>query len=539
MRTATIYNFLLEANIMASIAILLMIPLRRFFRKQMGSAVFCFAWLLVALRLLCPLALPNPVIHEIQSPYAYDLALRPIAGQVRVRLADATRDLYIWAENTRNAALAHSAYRLNAGLGNASVPILLMKIYLAGAAAVALWFVLANVRFRRRLRADRIGPISGELLDQYSALCKARHVKPIPVYFTDPLPSACLVGVFRPYIALPLTASPSDAPQMLLHEICHYQGKDHLWVILRLLCCVLHWFNPLVWLAAAMSRTDMELRCDSRVTKNQTPEERKAYASILVLAAAKRSAPGTPILATGMTMTGRRLKNRIVSIVGEDQRLRWLAAAFAVTATALLICAFATLDPSRSKADIFTNGDEVWQRAYADPGLASPLQTESDVIAYLRQKVTLPCFRTDIPEDAQWNAAQYRPTDWRASVIAPNGDILVESCMQTNGLFYSLYDFIPYMRYIKAEEEASLTEADLSMLADFSAQAIEMLHPGLSAAIDGEWRASLIQRDDAATYVTLIVPMRDENPNSAFILYLQLADGVPSLIGFTCGPGNG
>ena len=46
-------------------------------------------------------------------------------------------------------------------------------------------------------------------------------MKPVPVYFTDPLPSACLVGVFRPYIALPLTAKPQEAIQVLTHEVCH------------------------------------------------------------------------------------------------------------------------------------------------------------------------------------------------------------------------------------------------------------------------------------------------------------------------------
>ncbi|MBQ9252655.1 MAG: hypothetical protein IJ188_08465 [Clostridia bacterium] len=37
MRSALVFNFLIEANIMASIAILLMIPLRKLLRKQIGN----------------------------------------------------------------------------------------------------------------------------------------------------------------------------------------------------------------------------------------------------------------------------------------------------------------------------------------------------------------------------------------------------------------------------------------------------------------------------------------------------------------------
>ena len=95
MRSAFVYNFLIEANIMASIAIILMIPLRKFFRKQLGNSAICFGWLLVAIRLLCPLSLVNPLIHEIRSPFAADAAIRPIAGQIKVRISDALEGLSV------------------------------------------------------------------------------------------------------------------------------------------------------------------------------------------------------------------------------------------------------------------------------------------------------------------------------------------------------------------------------------------------------------------------------------------------------------
>ena len=93
MRSALIYNFLIEANIMASIAILLMIPLRKTFRKQLGNSAICFGWFLVAIRLLCPLSLPNPFIREIRPAFLSDGTIRPIAGQIKVRLVDAIGDV--------------------------------------------------------------------------------------------------------------------------------------------------------------------------------------------------------------------------------------------------------------------------------------------------------------------------------------------------------------------------------------------------------------------------------------------------------------
>jgi len=346
MRTATLYNFLVEANIIAGVAILLLTLVRVLLRKQLGNRVLYFAWLLVAIRLLCPLALPNPVINEIRPGYLDDQAIRPIAGQIKVRFSDAShflaRDLR-GGERTSDSlvqglnAIANSA-------DNGTLSYRLMLLYLYGAGAVLCFFVFFNIRFRRKLKAGRIEPISGKLLEQYQALCKQRHVKPIPVYYTDPLPSACLVGVLRPYIALPLTAVPRDAIQVLTHEVCHYKGKDHVLSVLRLLCCVLHWFNPLVWLAANLSRTDGELNCDDRVVKKLSPEEKLAYTNVLVLSAAKRDAPGVAVLATGMTMTGKKLKNRVNAILYGGHVKKGPALAFGLLACAALVAAFATAE---------------------------------------------------------------------------------------------------------------------------------------------------------------------------------------------------
>ncbi|MEG2185815.1 MAG: M56 family metallopeptidase [Clostridia bacterium] len=348
MRTAILYNFLLEANLMASIAIVLMLLVRKVFRKSLGNRAIYFAWLLVAIRLLCPLTLPNPAINEIRSPFAADEAIRPIAGQIKVRFTDAVRDTYYGVRESdvksENTPLMKNYFKFYQSTENGMLSIYLMELYGLGIAAVLGWFILDNLRFRRRLKADRIEPISGKLLAQYEALCTERGIKPIPVYFTDPLPSACLVGTFRPYIALPLSAAPEDAIRVLTHEVCHVKGHDHLWAILRLLCCAVHWFNPLVWAAAHMSRTDCELACDDRVIEKLNHEERLAYANVLVLAAAKHDAPSTAVLATGMTMTGRKLKKRVSAIVQGKQRKKALAVCFMVLACILLLGAFATAE---------------------------------------------------------------------------------------------------------------------------------------------------------------------------------------------------
>ena len=358
MRSALIYNFLIEANIMASIAILLMIPFRKLFRKQLGNSAICFGWLLVAIRLLCPLSLPNPFIREIRPAFLSDETIRPIAGQIKVRLVDAIGDvgrLFWQAGNKEGYSRMQAAAD---GVDYNGYPQTIAWIILIGAACVLLWFGFSNIRFRKKLRAGRIEEISGGLKEMYLNMCKERKVRPVPVYFTDPVPGACLVGVFRPFIVLPVITAPEDVKNVLTHEICHLKNRDHIWNILRMLCCAIHWFNPLVWLAASMSRTDSELRCDDRVTEAMDEQERKDYANVLVYAAARKSMPGIGVMATGMTMTGKRLKNRVLGVIQNRKPIRAFAFVFMAVAFTCLVGAFATSETGLTWLTSFPNNYE-------------------------------------------------------------------------------------------------------------------------------------------------------------------------------------
>ena len=167
MRSAVIYNFLIEANIMASIAILLMILLRKLLRKPLGNFALCFGWLLTAIRLLCPLSLPNPFIHEIRPAYLSDATIRPIAGQIKIRLIDAITDLGVVFWRAGNQEAANEMQKVAVGVDYNGYPAILAWIWMAGCILVLLWFVYKNIRFRSALRKNRIEEISGELKEMY------------------------------------------------------------------------------------------------------------------------------------------------------------------------------------------------------------------------------------------------------------------------------------------------------------------------------------------------------------------------------------
>ena len=537
MRSALVYNFLIEANIMASIAILLMIPLRKFFRKQLGNSAICFGWLLVVIRLLCPLSLVNPLIHEIRSPFAADAAIRPIAGQIKVRVSDALGDLYSIFLNADNRPAYEVTNRLQVGMENASVSITLAKVWLAGVLLIIVWFLFCNIRFRLRLRADRIEPISGELQDQFHALCKQRGIRPVPVYFTDPLPSACLVGVFRPYIALPLSAAPQDVIHVLTHEICHIKNGDHLWGILRLLCCAVHWFNPLVWIAASMSRTDCELRCDDRVTEQMNQEERKSYAGVLVLAAARRNAPGLGVLATGMTMTGKRLKTRVATVMQKQKPLRWLTVAFVILSSMCLIGAFATSE-TQEQLEMGTAWPAEEHTLAEVLSSERQIHREQDAVAYAMELWN--SFRASDSE-GQFTAYKNEDGSWYVALDTKEGETICSCFFMANGVVESWTQSVSDNRWLTDGEYAEtnfLPANELEEIRIRAAEQIEIINPGTSAQIR-DLEINYVRDVGDAKYVFLHADPRDSRYDYGLNLFVRTGnDHTMTLIDYGIA-GNG
>jgi len=508
MRTAVIYNFLLESTIMASLAIVLLIPVCKFLRGKLGNRTICFAWLLVAIRLLCPLTLPNPIIHSIQSPYNYDQAhIRPIAGQVRVRLGDAI-DRWHWnvlrsgcsSGKEYSEICVDPAYQLTDGLSYAMYNGRLahwgMYVYAAGAVGTLGWFALSNARFRRRLRKSRIEPISGDMLEMYQALCWEMKAKPLPVYLADPLPGACLVGVIRPWIALPLTAGKEEAMQMLRHEMWHQKARDPWWMALQLACCAVHWFNPLVWLGAYWSRMDREMKCDENVTRGMDDAGKRAYAAVLVQSAARRAQPGLPVLATGMSMPGKKLKARVSAILSGGKRLLALSVAFAVTASLLLVCAFATTDPEAPGPDptfydYYANAVRLDAAKYGVPAQPALSITDADA-ALERVKTALKSdyMRMDVSEG-----------NWTAQMLETYPMDVLEEGYGVTCVAHET-EYIAYVRqngvlsYIDAQypsewdwiDETRLPMSrvpDFDRLAAYALEAAEYMAPGIQERMEG------------------------------------------------------
>lgn len=123
------------------------------------------------------------------------------------------------------------------------------------------------------------------------------------------------------------------------HELTHFRHGDHVWALLRCLCLVLHWYNPLVWLAAALSRRDAELACDEATIRRLGEAERAAYGRTLI-GITCGSRPSLLRTATTMNFGKSGLKERISLIVKRPRTAAWALVILLLAAVFVTGCTF-------------------------------------------------------------------------------------------------------------------------------------------------------------------------------------------------------
>jgi beta-lactamase regulating signal transducer with metallopeptidase domain len=204
---------------------------------------------------------------------------------------------------------------------------LLQLVWLLGTCLVFLWFLGVNIRFALRLRRTRRPyAVPGDY--------------PLPVYVARAAETTCLFGLFRPAVYLaPDAAEGIDLEHILAHELTHYRHGDQVWSLLRGLALALHWFDPLVWWAAALSRRDGELACDEGTLRRLGDGRRAEYGLALLRMTCGRR-PNLFRAATTVTGSGRGLRERI-KLIAKKPRTTALALVLVILLSALAVgCTF-------------------------------------------------------------------------------------------------------------------------------------------------------------------------------------------------------
>ena len=408
-------NTILQWAVSSSILILVVLALRLLLKDKLSCVNRYALWAVVLIRLLVPFQLP------ISAPVtaAGLLAERPALAQPSIPLMSDSWDMEdiqaggvpdIWAAADGAPDTANSAGTVqDMGDGHAVYALfwlspgqVLFFLWGLGTAAVLLAVLVSNLVFSARLRRSRRAFL-------------LQTVK-LPIYITNCIPSPCLFGLFRPAVYLTPGTEENGAVRahVLAHELTHYAHRDHIWSALRCLALALHWYNPLVWLAAALSKRDGELACDEGAIARLGEEQRIPYGRTLVDMVAQRALRPEDLLSCSTAMTGGRktIQQRVALLVKKPQTVKTaLFAAISVLALAAVFV-FAGASPSIGRYDrLGTVLDQVealeYQQNYALPSGQNKMAVLTG--DELRQLKELLCTGEELVGDASYSLYSNAP----------------------------------------------------------------------------------------------------------------------------------
>ncbi|HEX2750614.1 MAG TPA: M56 family metallopeptidase, partial [Verrucomicrobiales bacterium] len=143
-------------------------------------------------------------------------------------------------------------------------------------------------------------------------------------------------GIFRPRLLLPEEAVSWDEGQLrsvFMHELAHLRRRDPLVQFLTQVACALHWFNPLVWLAAWRLHVERERACDDLVLASGVrPSE---YAGHLLHVATQLS-PARWTAGCGLAMARKSsLEGRLLAVLSNNLNRRGVTRILAIAAILL------------------------------------------------------------------------------------------------------------------------------------------------------------------------------------------------------------
>lgn len=204
---------------------------------------------------------------------------------------------------------------------------ILKIVWFSGSALLGLWLFGTWLTFTIRLRKSR------------KFLGKRGRTN---IYVSKRIKSPCLAGLI-PAVYLTEDVLRNDTTELIVrHELTHLHHLDFLWSLCRTIAVIVYWWNPLIWLAAICSKRDAELACDEAVAAGLVPEQRIAYARVILAQAPRKKAAlslaGPPVKERILFLT-KKQKTSILCIV--------LALALTISATG---CSFAELTRRKTNA---------------------------------------------------------------------------------------------------------------------------------------------------------------------------------------------
>jgi beta-lactamase regulating signal transducer with metallopeptidase domain len=280
---AFVLNGLWRASWQASLLALLVLVVQKVLGKRLGGRGRFALWAIVVVRLLLPV-LPESRWSLFNLARGREIATKTVANP-EPRETRSIPVIVIGAPPVaKPQAAAHEATAVS------TKPAIQWRVWIFAAwvaGIIVLASRVAQVCWGLSRTIRMLSVVSDQAMMRAVQSCAASlRLRRIPVVLAgENVTTPAVVGLFRPKLLLPShvleLCDPREIRLIILHELAHLKRHDIAGNWLIAVASIVHWFNPIVWLAAARMRADRELACDELVLSASSGEA-QAYGRTLL-----------------------------------------------------------------------------------------------------------------------------------------------------------------------------------------------------------------------------------------------------------------
>ena len=298
---------IINMSISASWLVLAVLILR-FVLKKAPKWINVLLWGIVAIRLICPFSFEST------------LSLIPSAETIPLNIGMDTTPTINSGISAINNAVNPIISQSNTPMAGASVNLLQITIgiyeyiWIFGMIALALYTAISYWRLRRKV----------DTAVRYKD----------NIFQSENVSFPFVLGIIKPRIYLPFKMNGQYLEYVVAHEQAHICRKDHWWKPLGFLLLMIHWFNPLMWLAYVLLCRDIELACDEKVIKELGNEQRGDYTQALVACSVNRRM----IVACPLAFGEVGVKERVKSVMNYKKPAFWVIIISVIVCVGVAVC---------------------------------------------------------------------------------------------------------------------------------------------------------------------------------------------------------
>ena len=298
---------IINMSISASWLVLAVLILR-FVLKKAPKWINVLLWGIVAIRLIFPFSFEST------------LSLIPSAETIPLNIGMDTTPTINSGISAINNAVNPIISQSNTPMAGASVNLLQITIgiyeyiWIFGMIALALYTAISYWRLRRKV----------DTAVRYKD----------NIFQSENVSFPFVLGIIKPRIYLPFKMNGQYLEYVVAHEQAHICRKDHWWKPLGFLLLMIHWFNPLMWLAYVLLCRDIELACDEKVIKELGNEQRGDYTQALVACSVNRRMIAACPLAFGEVS----VKERVKSVMNYKKPAFWVIIISVIVCVGVAVC---------------------------------------------------------------------------------------------------------------------------------------------------------------------------------------------------------